>query len=114
MAFPFVSCSSETMTTSDQEEDKQIGLFLSLNWQVTDSLAASKIQTSVLNYSYFFGVTSTAYLFSSQVVCLPGFSARHSSTTFSDIQYVQAYGRSTQDLLKTQVPTSVVRLTLQT
>ena len=103
----------ETMTTSAQVGDKQIGSSLPLNWQVSDSLASSNIQTSVLNYSCFPSVSSTADLFRSNVGCPPGFSAPHSSTTFSDIQYVQAHGRSVRDPLKALAPTSVVPSTLQ-
>ena len=94
----------ETMTTSAQVGDKQIGSSLPLNWQVSDSLASSNIQTSVLNYSCFPSVSSTADSFRSNVGCPPGFSTPHSSTTFSDIQY----GRSVRDPLKALAPTSVV------
>ena len=103
----------ETMTISAQVGDKQIGSSLPLNWQVSDSLASSNIQTSVLNYSCFPSVSSTADLFRSNVGCPPGFSAPHSSTTFSDIRYVQAHGRSVRDPLKALAPTSVVPATLQ-
>ena len=104
----------ETMTTSAQVGDKQIGSSLPLNWQVSDSLASSNIQTSILNYSCFPSVSSTAdLLFRSNIACPPGFSAPHSSTTFSDIQYAQAYGRSVRDPLKALAPTSVVPSTLQ-
>ena len=103
----------EKVTTSAQVGHKQIGLSLPLNWQVSDSLASSNIQTSVLNYSCFPSVSSTADLFRSNVGCPPGFSALHSSTTFSDIQYVQVHGRFVRDPLKALAPTSVVPSTLQ-
>ena len=103
----------ETMTTSAQVGDKQIGSSLPLNWQVSDSLASSNIQTLVLNYSCFPSVSSTADLFRSNVGCPPGFSAPHSLTTFSDIQYVQAHGQSVRDTIKALAPTSVVPSTLQ-
>ena len=98
---------SETTTTSAQVGDKQIGSSLPLNWQESDFLPSSKIQSHVLNYSCFPSVSSSADLFSSKVGCPPGFSMLHSSTTFCDIQYVQ-------DPLKAQAPTSVVRSTFQT
>ena len=103
----------EKVTTSAQVGDKQIGSSLPLNWQVSDSLASPNIQTSVLNYSCFPSVSSTTDLFRSNVGCPPGFSAPHSFTTFSDIQYVQAHGRSVLDPLKALAPTSVVPSTPQ-
>ena len=53
-------------------------------------------------------------LFSSKISCPCGFLAPRSSTTFSDIQNVQAHGRSMQDPIINEAPTSVARSTFQT